>query len=52
MLQRSGPRPIMVCAACVSVLAITLLAYAGVFDGIIQAIAPVVYDFLRALNHE
>jgi hypothetical protein len=52
MLQRSGPRPIFVCAGCVSVLAIALLAYAGVFDGILQAIAPAVYDFLRALNHE
>jgi len=52
MLQRSGPKPIIVRAGCVSVLAIALLAYAGVFDGIIQAIAPAVYDFLRALNRE
>jgi len=42
----------MVCAGCLSGLGILLLAYFGVFDGILQAIAPALYDFLRALNHE
>jgi len=52
MVYRSSPKAIMVCMGFVSAMAVGLLAYAGVFDGILQAIAPTVYEFLRALNHE
>jgi hypothetical protein len=52
MAYRANPASIRVCAGIVSILALAILLYAGVFDELIRALGSAGYEFLRALNNE